>query len=184
MFLSKGFPKQFKFHTVVDLPFGYGRHFLNQRGIVDAILGGWTMSAIAIPYTAGGPLTVTWSGDTANVGVFTVRPRRIGNGTLSDPSASRWFDTTAFAPPTQYTFGDSGTGIIFAPSSFTADFAMQKYFSLSERVRLQFRSEFFNVFNHPNLATPGLSANGFNFGVIATKNQIQRVIQLAARITF
>jgi hypothetical protein len=157
---------------------------MNQKGITDVLLGGWTLSAIAIPYTSGNPLTVTWSGDTANVGVFTVRPRRIASGSVGNRTAAQWFDQSAFAAPTQYTFGDSGTGILFGPSSFSADLALQKYFSLGEKVRLQFRSEYFNVFNHPNLADPGLGANGFNFGVIATKNQVQRVIQLAVRLSF
>jgi hypothetical protein len=176
-------PQAVKINFVEDLPFGKGMRWLNRGGALNTVLGGWTAAGITT-YQHGLPLTVTWAGDSANVGVFTVRPDRVGSGRLSHPTEQEWFDTSAFVAPTPGTFGNSGTGILYGPSAFYADFSVHKNFLIRERLRLQFRSEFFNVFNHPNEGTPQTLANGFAFGQILTKNQIPRVIQFALRIEY
>ena len=173
-----------KAHFVIDLPFGKDMQWLNRRGIADAVLGGWTLSGFAILYQSGAPLTIAWAGDTANVGVSTVRPNRIGSGRVSNPSPNAWFDTSAFVAPTPLTFGNSGTGILYGPSAKSFDAAIHKYFPIHENVRLQFRTELFNAFNHPNLANPQTLANGLDFGRILTKSQDPRLIQFALRLMF
>ena len=86
--------------------------------------------------------------------------------------------------PTPLTFGNSGTGIIQGPSSAFFDASILKNFAMTERARLQFRTEMYNAFNHPTLAGPNLAVNGLNFGKILTKNQDPRVIQFALRLEF
>lgn len=173
-----------KFHFVIDLPLGNGRKWALPNAIANQILGGWTISGFAILYQAGSMLTPSWNGDVANVGVSPVRPNRVGSGKVSNRSADQWFDPSAFVAPTPLTFGNAGTGIIHGPPSRFFDAGIYKNFALWENARLQFRTEMFNSFNHPNLANPQLAANGLNFGKILTKNQDPRVIQFALRLEY
>jgi hypothetical protein len=96
----------------------------------------------------------------------------------------RWFDKSCFVAPRRGTFGNAGTGILFGPPSFFADFGLHKNFAIRENIRLQFRSEMFNLFNHPNLGTPVTSFDSPFMGQIQRKSQVPRVIQLALRLTF
>jgi hypothetical protein len=173
-----------KAHFLVNMPFGKGMHWLNQGGVVDQILGGWVLSGIAVLHQSGSPLSVGYSGDTANVGISSVRADRIADGKLSDPTEQKWFDTAAFVAPKSGTFGNAGTGILFGPSSWYYDAAIYKNFPIREGMKVQFRTEMFNAFNHPNLANPATTLNGFNFGKITTKSLTPRVIQFALRFEF
>jgi hypothetical protein len=174
-----------KLNFLLDLPFGKGRAYMNQGGVLNAVLGGWTVSGIGTLYQGGSPFTVGWSGlDASGTGNFSVRANRIKNGQLDNPTPQQWFDTSAFVAPTLGTFGNAGTGILFGPSSFSYDFGIYKTFPVRETVRLQFRTEMFNVFNHPNLVMPGTTANAPGFGQINTKSLEPRVIQFALRLTF
>jgi hypothetical protein len=173
-----------KLHFIVDLPFGRGRRWLNAGGIANQILGGWTLSGFATLYQSGSPLNITWNGDIANIGGGGARPQRIKDGRIDNPTMSQWFDTSAFIAPLPFTFGNAGTGIIFGPSRQAFDAAINKNFPIRENVRIQFRTELFNAFNHPNWANPNTTANGLSFGQILTKSQDPRVIQFAMRLEF
>ena len=178
---------------VIDLPVGKGRRWLNRGGLSNAILGGWTTSGFFILHRGGSPFSVSTVRNPANVPVPPVaflgdlvggRPDRICSGRLSDRTMDRWFDKACFADPPRGTFGNAGTGILFGPSSFFADFGLHKDFVLREDIRLQFRSEMFNLFNHPNLGGPVTSFDSPFFGQILRKSQVPRVIQLALRLSF
>jgi hypothetical protein len=176
-------PHLSKFHFVIDLPAGKGRPFLNRGGISNYLLGGWTLSGFAI-LQSGAPLTPIWSGDPANVGITTVRPNRIGDGSVADPTMARWIDPGAFAAPDALTFGNSGTGIIAGPSAQFFDAAIHKNFAFRERLRLQLRGEALNALNHANFGSPNLAVNGLRFGEILVKTSNPRVFQLALRLGF
>jgi len=173
-----------KVHFVLDLPFGSGRKWLSHKGVVNQVLGGWTLSGFAILHQSGGLLTPVWNGDVANVGVGSVRPNRVGSGVVSNPTPNLWIDPSAFVAPTPFTFGNAGTGIIQGPSARFFDASILKNFAIKEGVRLQFRTELFNLLNHPNLNNPNLAVNGLAFGKILLKNQDPRVIQFALRLEF
>jgi outer membrane receptor protein involved in Fe transport len=178
-----GYPLSNKVHFIADLPFGKGRTWLSQGGLLNQIVGGWTVSGFAT-FDSGQYLTVDWSGDSANVSVSGVRPTRIGSGIVSNPNPKRWIDPAAFTAPVPGTFGNSGTGILTGPSSRSFDTGIFKVFQIRETLRLQFRTEMFNAFNHPNLDRPQTTANGIYFGQILSKVQEPRVIQFALRMTF
>jgi hypothetical protein len=72
----------------------------------------------------------------------------------SGRSTERWFGTDAFTLPAAFTFGNSGRNIVYAPDYSGVDFSIQKETSLTERVRLKFRVDAFNMFNHPNFDAP------------------------------
>lgn len=173
-----------KLHFLIDLPVGRGRSWLNRGGVADAVLGGWTISGIAILHQSGSPLTIEWDGDPADVGAGGARPNRICSGRLRNPTPDKWFDTSCFVEPTPGTFGNSGTGILFGPPRRSFDFGLYKNFAIRENVKLQFRTEMFNAFNHPNLQNPFTVANSPLFGQILSKDLDPRVIQFALRLTF
>ena len=77
------------------------------------------------------------------------RPNRIKNGNLpvSERTIDRWFDLTAWASPAQFTYGNSGRGILVGPGSVNTDFGLQREFPFGEAKRVQFRWEMFNAFN-------------------------------------
>jgi hypothetical protein len=89
-----------------------------------------------------------------------------------NPILAHWSPTTgylnplAFAQPADGTFGDLGRDQIFGPGFWNYDFSLSKNFALRDRLSLQFRAEFFNIFNHPNFAlpsnaiVPGINADG------------------------
>jgi hypothetical protein len=82
------------------------------------------------------------------------RPDRIGDGRLSDPTVDRWFDTAAFATPAQFTYGNAGRNILYGPGRVNTDFSVFKTFVGGGSFRLQFRAEFFNLWNHTQFDLP------------------------------
>src|SRR5205823_12068134 len=99
-------------------------------------------------------------------------------------TADRWFNTAAFAAPPAYTFGDVGRNSVYGPGLQTLDFALVRDFNLTERMKFQFRSEFFNALNHTNLGTPDRFVNTPQFGTITEAATPGRQIQLGARLSF
>jgi hypothetical protein len=177
-------PQMDKLNFVLDLPFGEGRKWGNRGGVANQAVGGWTFSGIGILHQGGSPFTIGWNGDPSNTGVYVGRADRVCSGRVSNPTPGRWFDTACFVAPADGTFGNAGTGIFTGPGSFSYDLGLYKTFPVHESVQLQFRTELFNAFNHPNLAMPGSTANLGDFGIITTKNQSPRVIQFALRLEF
>jgi hypothetical protein len=187
----------FRFVTsaVWQLPFGRGRRFgFSSNRATDLVLGGWEFSPIVI-LQGGLPLTIVQA-QLLNLGSNRVsRPNRISNGALpSDQrSVNQWFDTGAFVvlqtDPTlpgfvpNQAFGNSGVGILRGPGFATVDFSLAKDFRVTERQSFQFRSEFFNAFNHTNLGIPSVTI-GSGFGQITTTATPARQIQFGLKYRF
>jgi len=177
------------------LPYGHGRQFgRSANRAMDLVFGGWEFSPIVI-VQGGLPLTIVQA-QLLNLGSNRVsRPNRIANGTLpSDQrSVNEWFDVNAFVTlqtdPTQkgfvpfQAFGNSGVGILRGPGLTTFDFSLAKDFRVSERQSFQFRSEFFNAFNHTNLGIPSITI-GSGFGQITTTATPARQIQFGLKYRF
>jgi hypothetical protein len=159
------------------------------------LTAGWQVSGI---YTlaSGVPITPFWngaapsgSGETSND-----RPNLIGNPNNGPKRWDAWFNTAAFAPAAQGTFGNSGRNVIIGPRTNSADVSVMKSTSISERLKLQFRAEIFNVFNHPNFALPNVTFNSGAFGTIASTVDVAngnplgdggpRLVQLALKLKF
>jgi len=110
-------------------------------------------------------------------------------GCLIDGKQTQWFDPSAFLLPTPGTFGNLGRGTYTGPGLAEVDMSVFKNIPLSERFRLQFRAEFFNLLNRANLGTP--SANVFSgtsvsasAGLITTLATTPRQIQFGLKLTF
>jgi len=174
---------------VYDLPPGAGRTLLTDEGrFLNALLSNWQLSAV-ITFQSGYPFTPRLSTDnsnTGNVGGFFAhdRPNVVGNPRLSNPAPDRFFATEAFAIPGRFSFGNAGRNILIGPGLNNFDVALLKNFSFAGTRRIQFRSEVFNMFNHPNFNLPeSFVDNRATFGKILSAKP-SRQIQFALKLLF
>jgi hypothetical protein len=123
------------------------------------VLGGWHVGGI---YTlaSGFPFS-PWIGsiDQSNTGAqVPIRPNQIRNGNLprDQRTVAQWFDVAAYEQPDEnlFYFGNAGRNSLIGPGANVFDGSLRKVFTLTERQSLEFRTEFFNAFNRPNLAQP------------------------------
>jgi Carboxypeptidase regulatory-like domain len=203
-----------------DLPFGKGKHFgSGWNGVANAALGNWKVNVIE-KVTSGFPLFVVnsangsgvnfqWNGNSLN------RPDEVGDPNKAGPVAgnpgcvapsrvhtlANWFNPCAFKAaktfqlsPTQ-TVGELGNSVrapLSGPDFVNTDFSAIKDFPLSfrEGMYLQFRAEFFNLFNHAQFFLPGGSSgmqdisSPSSFGVITQTVNNPRLIQFALKLNF
>jgi hypothetical protein len=179
---TQHFSQRFTLSWLYDLPFGRGRAVMtNAPRVVDFILGGWQLNGI---YTArsGSPFTVTQAGDAPNVGDGSARPDQIGNpNEVDNRSIDRWFNTDAFRPADRFRWGTAGRNTVIGPGINNWDFSIFKSFAIDEHRRVQFRSEFFNLANHPEFGFPGATIGTAQFGRISGTTRDPRDVQLSLK---
>jgi hypothetical protein len=176
---------RFTLSYLYELPVGHGRHFRGgMNGVADAFLGGWQVAGITSAQS-GEALTGQLSTDLTNTGTQSPRPDQIANpynfsfnvasqGTdwgCSNPGHQTldcWFNQAAFATPplapgqqSAHAYGTSRIGNLRGPDLVDFDFVLQKNFKIRESQQVEFRSEFFNLFNHPNFGLPGGGSGGY-----------------------
>jgi hypothetical protein len=142
------------------------------------IFGGWQTNGI-VTLRSGLPFTVS-QGSTLNSGESPVRPERLSSGKLDEPTVNKWFDPDAFRivscaqPGDRNTpdgkarndyiaqfchYGSSGQSVLEGPGYKSVDFSLLKNIRFTEKLRLQFRWEVFNLFNTPQFAVPNAVLN-------------------------
>ena len=134
-------------------------------------------------FQTGLPFTPTLATTTINTGTGQ-RPDRIADGKLSDPTVDRWFDTSAFTTPAQFTYGNAGRNILYGPGRVNFDFSLFKEFRIREEMRLQFRSEIFNLLNTAQFDLPNASIGAGNAGTITGIVGTPRQIQFGLKVLF
>jgi hypothetical protein len=182
-------PQRLVISPIWELPLGSGRHFLNQKGVANALAGGWELSAI-LTFQSGYPFTVLSPQDYSNTGSFSPRPDRICNGN-GPQTVAEYFNTACFsvaalsAALTSGTprFGNSGRNLLFGPGLNDWDVSLMKKTQISERFALEFRAQFFNLFNRANFSNPGLTVGTSTAGVI-TGAGAPRDIQFGLKLEF
>jgi hypothetical protein len=150
------------------------------------LLGGWQWNGIFQAQT-GFPFTVLLANATANNGRATranVVAGQSGSLPSDERSAGRFFNTSAFSAPAPFTLGNSGVNNVTGPALWSADTSLHKNFAIGERFSVQFRSEFFNVFNHPSLATPNSLLGVAQFGTVTAQSIPPRQVQFALKLLF
>ncbi len=212
---------------VYDVPVGQGRRFLNNaNGVTNALLGGWQISGVNT-MDAGTPFNLTYSPASANAvspeltqnwrgenlyrpnlvsGVPYIKQQLLANGTV------QYVNPAALTLPATYTtgsaltaggtisspFGDLPKNYGRTPAYYETDLDFNKRFNTPvERIKIEFRSEFYNIFNHTNLYLPGGSGGGTvsgtdnntsaptsNGGGTITGTWEPRIIQFALKITY
>jgi hypothetical protein len=167
-----------------EFPFGRG-HAINPSGAAGKLAEGWSISGLGSAQS-GAPFTVILPTDNANIGAGPAqRPDVISDSNANAPhTAQQWFNTSAFAMPAQFTFGNAGRNIVYADNEVDWDVSLHKDTPLTDRVGLQFRVEVFNVFNHTNFAdVPGRTAFTATFGRYSAALP-PRQLQLALKVHF
>jgi outer membrane receptor protein involved in Fe transport len=165
---------------VYELPFGKGRRF-TMSGITDALLGGWQIAGISTMGT-GLPYSVTFTSQVT--GQPSSRADIIGDPTGAQTLA-QWFNPAAFAVPAPYRYGNSGRNFLFGPGIVTWDQAFYKNFRITERINLQFRSELFNILNHPSFSNPASNISApSTVGRITSTSNTPRDVQFGMRLSF
>jgi Carboxypeptidase regulatory-like domain len=200
--------------VIYDLPFGKGKYFGSNWGApANAVLGNWQINVIERA-ESGFPVFVVDSSDVSGVffmynGLVVQRPNEVGNPNQAGPVAgnptcqaptqihtiANWFNPCAFESAPEGELGSARRAPVYGPRYVNTDFSLIKDFALREQMALQFRAEFFNLFNHPHFFMPGIAGTGeqdvntpSSFGVISqTINQTvndARSIQFALKLTF
>ena len=196
---------RFVFSSIYELPFGRGQRWFAEPGIANRILANWKFSGI-LTLQSGQPFTVNRGVDqsmTGTIGLGTIdRPNLVGNPNVGgavagNPGCSApaqvhtvadWFNPCAFvAAPGQ--FGNAGRNFLIGPDFKDVDFSVLRDIRLGGESRLlQFRAEFFNVFNHPNFDLPNSNFDGNAFAALQSANAFggrpPRQVQLGLKFIF
>jgi hypothetical protein len=164
----------------IPRPAGSGR-------LIREALAGWEINGIASLQSAG-PFSITSGKDNSGTAINNDRADVVGDWHLSGNRSKndqilQYFNTAAFVQNPAGTFGNSGRNILRGPFRENLDFGANKSFPITERHKLQFRAEFFNIFNHANLNNPNGNQSAPQFGRI-TGSGAPRVIQLALKYMF
>jgi Carboxypeptidase regulatory-like domain/TonB dependent receptor len=199
---------------VLDLPFGHGKAFLSgMGGVADKVVSGWGLDGITT-FQRGFPLKISYAGTTAleatNLGVGAIggiRPNVVAgcDKKAGGRTVANWFNTDCFSAPAitdpggpqfQWGFGDESRvdPILRGDGAKNFDFAIFKRTTIAERVGVEFRTEFFNLFNHPQFGIPGEGFNGTpaspgvpagnGFGQVTSTIGNPRLIQFAMIVRF
>ena len=201
---------------IYALPFGKNQRWLKDHGTLAALAGNWRLSAITTLQT-GKPFTVNRGMDqsmsgTPGLGIFADRPNLIADPFRAGPVAANpdplcrttisnggraadrvrttqtWFNACAFASP-GVAFGNAGRNAFIGPGLANSDISALKEIEIGrEGHRLQFRVDFFNLFNHPNFDLPNRIFDSRTFGEVRSSNangdNPPRQVQLALRYSF
>jgi hypothetical protein len=191
-------PQRFVLSGVLDLPVGRGKMFASDMSPgVDKVLGGWGVDTITT-FQSGFPINLSCGGSYGLLGssglpnpgcprVSVVGPRSETSGPL-DARLAKWFNTSAYAFTNNYGYGtDSRTEPnVRADGIKNFDFAAFKntQFGPDDRLALEFRAEFFNLFNRTQFNPPNTSFGSPNFGQVTSQYNLPRVVQFGLRFSF
>jgi hypothetical protein len=200
---SQNVPQRFVLSYVLDLPFGRGKRYLSGvSGFADKIISGWGIDGTTT-LQVGFPLKISEANGTPlsalSLGIGTLRPNVIAGcheaNSGSDTSRlggnfgpNTWFNTNCFTAPPQYGFGSEPRVDAFinmdGPANF--DFAAFKRttFGPGEKMGLEFRAEFFDLFNHPQFGPPNENQGSTTFGYVTNTVNNPRLIQFGLKFAF
>jgi hypothetical protein len=180
-------PNQASLSGTYQLPFGKSGGMFERR-----TLGGWQLNGI-VTLLSGFPFTPLIGANRSGDGNTRNPDRPSLNPSFTGPvivgTQGQWFNPQAFILPALGTWGNLGRGVYSGPGLAEVDFSVFKNLAVSERVNLQFRSEFFNLLNHMNLGAPNATvfsgtAYSPTAGQIASLATTPRQIQFGLKLIF
>jgi hypothetical protein len=188
---------QFNANFSYQLPFGSGQRFASgSRGLVDQLIAGWQWNGI-VTAQGGFPFTPQIGFNNTGTGDQNVADVPDRNANFTGPvilkTIDHWFDPNAFTLPIPGTFGNVSRGAFRGPGLVDVDTSFFKRFRISEQWTLQFRTEMFNILNHPNFAYPNqvvFTGNSSSYsyspsaGAITATSTTSRQIQFALKLLF
>lgn len=180
-----------------ELPLGRGKKWA-QNGIASYILGGWQLNGIFSVYS-GVPFTVSSAGTSLNAPGNTQTADQVKSEVAilgGTGPGQAYFDPLAFVPVTEARFGTSGINSLRGPGVVNLDAGLFREFAVSERFRIQFRAESFNVTNTPHFNNPGTNVSNLQlrpdgsvaslrgFSEITSAADDERQVRFGLRISF
>jgi hypothetical protein len=181
----------FTYSALWELPLGKGKKFAS-TGIPAAILGGWQLNGLWT-WESGQPLLFSASSTSLNAPGNTQWPQLVGQVQIlgNEGPGQYWFTPTAFANPVAGMIGNVGRNILYGPNLFSINGSVFRRFSLTERFKLEFRAEAYNVSNTPQFDLPDTTLGDAAFGQITTAHggqsvqvNMNRLFQGSLRLTF
>ena len=161
-------PKALVLSYIYEFPVGHLKHFGSTwSGPVNSVLGGWQVSGVTT-LKDGFPVAIT----DPNNNTFSFgggqQPNLVGDPHVSHPTINQWFNTAAFAQPADFTFGNTTRTLpnTRVPGFNNWDLSIQKRWNWKEKLKVEFRCEFYNAFNHTNLYAPDGGFGDPTFGEI------------------
>lgn len=183
-------PHRFTFTGTYELPFGKGKSFLGSANYAtNLLIGGWSLNAIGIIQT-GYPIQIYQNSNNNSV-IFASSQRPNTTGTSPETSGAlgdrlnSYINPAAFSQAPAFTFGNvSRTLSMRGPGQVNWDLSVFKSFSVTERLKAQFRAEALNAMNTPQFRGPNGAWGNANFGRIVEQANFARMIQLGVRVSF
>jgi outer membrane receptor protein involved in Fe transport len=176
--------------AVYELPMGRGKLFAPDSGVLNEIVGGWSVGAVCQTYT-GSPLSPIELVNNTNSFSAGNRPNLVGDpnlpgGRSRNAKLAEWFNTAAFVAPPIYVFGNAPRTFGTGPGAFALDASLLKDFPIAERIVLQLRLEALNALNHANFANPNTQQGSPTFGQITAlySGTPARILQIGAHLSF
>ncbi len=178
-------PQTFVISYSYDLPFGYGKKWgSGTSGAAGVLISGWQANGITT-FQSGRPLQVTVASSLLNNNGGSNPADLVCNSVAMPKTVQAWFNTSCFAAPPAYTFGNSGVGHVYGPGVNNWDFSLAKNSKLwSESSQLRFEASFFNIFNQAHFANPNTTLGTGGFGTITSTQLTPRIIQFGLKLTF
>ncbi len=172
---------------ILALSYVYDIPALSQQPFVKAVFGHWQFSGVST-FETGTPLNISLPSDTAGTGISggPNRPNLISDPNTGNGTWQNWFNKAAFAMPAPFTFGNAARNVVRSAGVNNTDASLFRNFPgilKREGSNLQFRAEFYNIFNHTNFTSFGTTFGSSNFGQ-ATGARDARTIQLGAVLSF
>lgn len=180
------------YELLYDLPMGSGKAFLNGTSALSRLASGWQLSSLG-EFRTGVPVTVVLGVNTYGNGDLTnQRPNAVAgvDPYTANPGPDGWLSPSAFSLPARGTFGNLGRNTVFGPGYTQVDMSLIKNTTISDRYRVQFRTEVFNLFNRPNFDLPQATFGTPSFGhILNTFGRtlgagVSRQIQLSLKLSF
>jgi hypothetical protein len=192
-------PSQLDLHNnftasiIYDLPFGRGKHFgTDWNNLTNSLLGGWQVTLIE-KITSGFAFPLIDSANNSGVSFNTGgngnnynRPDQVaGCNPYAGQTKTQYINAACFVQPAAGELGDASRVPVYGPDFVNTDFSVIKQFKLPwENMGLNFRTEFFNLFNHAQFGQPGSDLNGAAFGAVTSTVNNPRLVQFALKLTF
>ena len=161
------------------------------HGIANGFINGWSLTGIA-SFQTGFPFTIfsdddnsfsSIGADRADLTVPSIKDALLSTSRSHASVANEWFNINDFTANAIGTFGDTGKNVIRGPRYFDTDLSLLKETTLSKKVNLEFRAEFYNAFNNVNFGTPDGGLTDSSFGQITSAND-PRILQMALKVIF
>jgi Carboxypeptidase regulatory-like domain len=174
-------PNRFIANSVYELPIGKNLH-----GLAGKVLAGWEVGAI-LSLFSGGPIGITSATNNTFSQGGGQRPNWTGiNPSAPNPTPDHWIDASQFSNPPPFTFGNAGRTLSSLRDAGTRqlDFSLHKNTNLTEKLKLQFRTEVFNITNIPQFAPPNSVFGNAQFGVVSAQSNLPRIVQFALKLIY